>query len=79
MNHYKTMTAEQLGNLYKKLKQIDENRKFRKTIDKRQITLEQAIATAERQTGINSGNISSCCLGQKKHSHAGGYKWKYKE
>lgn len=34
---------------------------------------------AERQTGINSGNISSCCLGRKKHSHAGGYKWKYKE
>lgn len=49
MNPYKTMTPEQLGELYKKLRQIDENRKFRKTIDKRQVTLEQAIARAERK------------------------------
>lgn len=52
MNPYKTMTAEQLENLYKKLKEIDENRKFRKTIDKRQIVLEQAIATAERKSNV---------------------------
>lgn len=49
MNPYKTMTPEQLGELYKKLRQIDENRKFRKTIDPRQVTLEQAIARAERK------------------------------
>lgn len=49
MNSYKTMTPEQLGKLYNKLRQIDENRKFRKTIDPRQITLEQAIARAERR------------------------------
>ena len=36
--------AELWGAIYKKLKEIDENRKFRKTIDKRQITLEMAIA-----------------------------------
>ena len=36
--------AEKWGAIYKKLKEIDENRKFRKTIDKRQITLEMAIA-----------------------------------
>ena len=49
MNPYKKMTPEQLGELYKKLRQIDENRKFRKTIDKRQVTLEQCIARAERK------------------------------
>lgn len=36
--------AEKWGAIYKKLKEIDENRKFRKTIDRRQITLEQCIA-----------------------------------
>lgn len=36
--------AEKWGAIYRKLQQIDENRKFRKTIDKRQITLEMAIA-----------------------------------
>lgn len=36
--------AELWGAIYKKLKEIDENRKFRKTIDKRQVTLEMAIA-----------------------------------
>lgn len=40
--------AELWGAIYKKLKEIDENRKFRKTIDRRQITLEQCIARAER-------------------------------
>lgn len=36
--------AEKWGAIYKKLKEIDENRKFRKTIDRRQLTLEQCIA-----------------------------------
>ena len=36
--------AEKWGAIYKKLKEIDENRKFRKTIDPKQITLEQCIA-----------------------------------
>ena len=36
--------AELWGAIYKKLKEIDENRKFRKTIDRRQIVLEQCIA-----------------------------------
>lgn len=40
--------AEKWGAIYKKLKEIDENRKFRKTIDKRQVVLEEAIARAER-------------------------------
>ena len=30
---------------------------------------------AERQTGINRGNICSCCCG--KHKSAGGYVWRY--
>ena len=30
----------------------------------------------KRQLGIDSGNISRCCLGKKKTS--GGYKWQYK-
>ena len=41
--------AELWGAIYKKLKEIDENRKFRKTIDRRQLTLEQCIARAERK------------------------------
>lgn len=36
--------AEKWGAIYKKLKEIDENLKFRKTIDRRQITLEECIA-----------------------------------
>lgn len=49
--------AELWGAIYKKLKEIDENRKFRKTIDKRQITLEMAIARAERkQKCLNQKN-----------------------
>lgn len=49
MNPYKQMTPSQLEQLYKKLKEIDENRKFRKTIDSRQITLEQCIRIAEKK------------------------------
>ena len=41
--------AEKWGAIYRKLQEIDENKKFRKTIDKRQITLEMAIARAERK------------------------------
>ena len=49
--------ADLWGAIYKKLKEIDENRKFRKTIDKRQITLEVAIARAERkQKCLNQKN-----------------------
>lgn len=49
--------AELWGAIYKKLKEIDENRKFRKTIDRRQITLEMAIARAERkQKCLNQKN-----------------------
>lgn len=32
---------------------------------------------AQRQTGINSGHINSCCTGKRKT--AGGYKWQYHE
>lgn len=35
--------AEKWGAIYRKLQQIDENRKFRKSIDRRQLTIEQAI------------------------------------
>lgn len=47
-NPYKQMNPEALGKLYRYLQQRDENRKFRKTIDPKQITLEQAIRRAER-------------------------------
>lgn len=49
MNQYKKMSECQLQKLYKKLKEIDENRKFRKTIDPRQITLEHCIRIAEKK------------------------------
>ena len=41
--------ADKIGRLYQILRQRDEDRKFRKTIDPRQVTLEQAIAKAERK------------------------------
>lgn len=41
--------AEKWGAIYRKLQQIDENRKFRKTIDKRQITIEMAIAKKRKE------------------------------
>ena len=34
-----------------------------------------SLMEAGRVTGINQGNICSCCLGKKKS--AGGYKWRY--
>lgn len=37
----------------------------------------QSIKEAQRQTGIKSQNISSCCM-NKRHRTAGGYIWKYK-
>lgn len=36
--------AEKWGAIYKKLKQIDELKKFRKTVDPRQVLLDDAIA-----------------------------------
>lgn len=35
----------------------------------------QSIHEAERQTGINKGNIVLCC--QRKYKTAGGYNWQY--
>ena len=34
-----------------------------------------SLSEAERVTGISNGNISNCCLGDRKS--AGGYIWKY--
>ncbi len=34
-----------------------------------------SILEAERKTGINNSNISSCCLGKRKY--AGNYQWRY--
>jgi hypothetical protein len=50
MERVKMTEAEKWGAIYRKLQQIDENRKFRKTIDKRQITLEQCIAKNTKKT-----------------------------
>ena len=41
--------ADKWAAIYHKLQEIDENRRFRKTIDPRQVTLEEAIARAERK------------------------------
>lgn len=35
----------------------------------------ESIAEAARQTGVDAGNISRCCLG--KYKTAGGYRWRY--
>lgn len=36
-----------------------------------------SIMEASRATGINNGNIGSCCIGRKGHSTAGGYIWRF--
>lgn len=40
--------AELWGAIYHKLREIDENKKFRKTIDKNQITIEDIIKRAKK-------------------------------
>lgn len=40
--------AELWGAIYRKLQEIDENKKFRKTIDKNQITIEDIIKKAKK-------------------------------
>lgn len=47
--------AEKWGKIYLKLKQIDELKKFRKTIDPKQILLDDAIARKlkEMKNGID--------------------------
>lgn len=53
-NKYKKMNADALGKLYRFLQMKDENRKFKKSISKNQITLDDAIRRAEKQqrTGV---------------------------
>nr|DAO76785.1 MAG TPA: hypothetical protein [Microviridae sp.] len=43
------MNADALGKLYRFLQMKDENRKFKKSISKNQITLDDAIRRAEKQ------------------------------
>lgn len=37
----------------------------------------QSQREAERLTGINSGNISSCCIHRPKYKTAGGFHWEF--
>lgn len=46
------------------------------TKDNKYITSFTSAKEAERKTGVNHGNICSCCRGNTKY--AGGYKWTYK-
>lgn len=36
-----------------------------------------SIMDASKATGINNGNIGSCCIGRPGHSTAGGYVWRF--
>lgn len=36
-----------------------------------------SIIEASNATGINNGNIGSCCAGRKNHATAGGYVWRF--
>lgn len=36
-----------------------------------------SIMAASEATGINNGNIGSCCAGRKGHATAGGYVWRF--
>lgn len=58
MNRFKSMNADELGKLYRYLQQKAEYKKFRKIIDPKQITLDDAIKQAEKkQREINDGNV----------------------
>lgn len=46
------------------------------TLDGEFVNEYPSMAEAQRQTGIDSGNISSCCRGDRYKS-TGGYIWKY--
>lgn len=39
----------------------------------------QSEREAERMTGVNSANISSCCMGRHGYSTVGGYHWEFVE
>lgn len=36
-----------------------------------------SVSEAERQMGVNKGNISACCLGREHYKSAGGYVWRF--
>ena len=55
--------------LVKKVYQFDIFGNFIKEYD--------SIMDASRTTGINNGNIGSCCIGRQNHSTAGGYVWRF--
>jgi len=38
-----------------------------------------SVSEASKNLNINSSSISACCRGDKKYSHAGKFKWMYKE
>ena len=46
------MSNEQLEHLYNKLRQIDEYKKQRKTVDSRQVLLDESIRIAERKANV---------------------------
>lgn len=48
-NPYRRMNADALGKLYRFLQAKDQNKKFKKTIDPKQITLDDAIRAAEKR------------------------------
>ena len=37
----------------------------------------ESATIAMRELGINNASIGRCCMGYKKHPHAGGFKWEY--
>ncbi len=41
------------------------------------IQIFESSSEASRQMGVNRANITQCCRGNKKNTHAGGYKWSY--
>ena len=49
------------------------------TLDNIFISQWDSIAEASRKLNVNSRNICACCQGDKNYSHAGKFKWMYKE
>ena len=73
-----------------KFNSIEDGFNISKTIGRRDVPILQfdsqgniiaeysSISEAANKTGVNQGNISSCCKGSSRIASAGGYVWKYK-
>lgn len=67
---YGKLKPEGAGTQPKRIRQLDKNSGIL-------INKFNSIHDASRETGINRGNINSCCLNRPHYKTAGGFRWEY--